>query len=181
MGLTSSPWPLAGAFLWGAAEGSFFFLLPDILLTWTALSSVRNAGRQIAACLAGAVLAGALMYGWSARGPQARQMVEQVPFVRDWMFKRAAQDLAAQGAWSIASGPARGIPYKVYAVLAPERISLGEFLGVTLPARLWRFLCMTFVFALVGHWLRGRDRAALLPWLHGFFWIALYAWYWSHV
>jgi hypothetical protein len=38
----------AVAFLWGIAEATFFFIVPDVLLSWLALSSHR---RGLIACV----------------------------------------------------------------------------------------------------------------------------------
>jgi hypothetical protein len=75
----------------------------------------------------------------------------------------------------------RGIPYKVYAVEAPEHSSLGPFLLVTIPARLWRLLVVWLGFAGAGIFLRKLGWASLAPALHAFFWIGVYAIYWATV
>jgi hypothetical protein len=78
-------------------------------------------------------------------------------------------------------GPVRGIPYKVYAVAAPEHSSLGSFLLVTIPARIWRLLVVWLGFAGAGLLLRKLGRASLAPAVHALFWIVVYVIYWAKV
>ena len=114
-------WPgIALAFLWGFAEGTLFFILPDVPLSLAAMIRPRRALIHLAAIVAGALLAGAVMFSWSARGPTARSAVAHVPLVTPAMFERAESDYREFGIWAARMGPVRGIPYKVYAVEAPE-------------------------------------------------------------
>jgi membrane protein YqaA with SNARE-associated domain len=187
---------IALAFVWGFAEGTLFFILPDVPLSLAAMHRPRRALFHVAAIVAGAVLAGAVMFswssqgssargwsaqGWSARTPTARQVVARVPFVTPAMFERAESDYRQFGIWAASWGPVRGIPYKVYAVEAPEHSSLWPFLLVTIPARLWRLLVVWLGFAGTGMLLRKLSRASLAPALHALFWIVVYAIYWATV
>jgi hypothetical protein len=148
--LTSRP-GIALAFLWGFAEGTLFFILPDVPLSLTAMFRPRRALLHVAAIVAGAVLAGAVMFSWSAKrwsahGPTARQVVAHVPLVTPAMFER-----------------------------------LWPFLLVTIPARLWRLLVVWLGFAGTGMLLRKLGRASLAPALHALFWIVVYVIYWTTV
>jgi membrane protein YqaA with SNARE-associated domain len=182
---------IALAFLWGFAEGTLFFILPDVPLSLAAMYRPRRALLHVAAIIAGAVLAGAVMFSWSAQrwsahrwsahGPTARQSVAHVPLVTPAMFERAESDYRQFGIWAASWGPVRGIPYKVYAVEAPEHSSLWPFLLVTIPARLWRLLVVWLGFAGAGMLLRKLGRASLAPALHALFWIVVYAIYWATV
>src|ERR671924_1134791 len=87
--LTRSP-GIALAFVWGFAEGTLFFILPDVPLSLAAMFRPRRALIHLAMILAGALLAGAIMFSWSARGPTARYAVAHVPFVTPAMFEHAA-------------------------------------------------------------------------------------------
>ena len=112
------------AFLWGFAEGSLFFILPDVPMSFVALFRPRRALLHMAAIVAGAVLAGWVMFTWSARSPIARSVVAHVPAVTPAMFDRAQHDLNDYGVGGTSLGPVRGIPYKVYAVEAPSHSAL---------------------------------------------------------
>jgi hypothetical protein len=170
------------AFAWGAAEASFFFLVPDMWLTLVALMAPRRVWAHLAAAIAGALLVGALMFQWSASTPSARSFVAAVPRVSASMFDQSDADLRAHGALGAVFGPARGIPYKVYAVQAPHHaIALGAFVAASVPARLWRMLAMVLSFAAIGMVLRkfGKSRWAI-P-LHAIFWITSITAYWLSI
>jgi hypothetical protein len=169
------------AFLWGFAEGTLFFILPDVPLSLAAMFRPRRALIHVAAIVAGALLAGAVMFSWSARGPAARRAVAQVPLVTPDMFERAESDYQQFGIWAAGKGPVRGIPYKVYAVEAPEHSRLWSFLLVSIPARAWRLLAVWLVFSGAGLCLRKLRRASLAPVLHVLFWIGVYVVYWARV
>lgn len=175
-------WPgIALAFLWGFAEGTLFFILPDVPLSFAALFRPRRALIHLVAIVAGALLAGAVMFSWATHGPAAHRAVAQVPLVTPVMFERAESDYRRFGIWAAGIGPVRGIPYKVYAVEAPEHVGLWSFLLVTIPARIWRLIAVWLVFAAAGMILRKLGRASLAPALHALSWILVYAVYWSKV
>jgi hypothetical protein len=182
IGWLAGPRGRLAAFAWGAAEASFFFLVPDVLLSFVALTAPRRVWGHLAAAMAGALLVGALMFQWSASTPVARTFVAEVPRVSASMFDKADANLRSHGAWGAVFGPARGIPYKVYAVQAPSHaISLGAFVAASVPARLWRMLAMVAVFAGIGMALRkfGKPRWAM-P-LHAIFWTVSVTAYWLSI
>jgi len=166
---------------WGFAEGTLFFVLPDVPLSFVAMFRPRRAWLHLAAIVAGALLGGALMFSWSERSESARQAVEQVPAVTPAMFAGAEQDLQAYGIWGTSLGPVRGIPYKIYAVEAPRHATLPMFLLVTIPARLWRLVIVWLGFAAAGSILRKTGRVSFAPALHIVFWVVTYAIYWIEV
>lgn len=175
-------WPGTSlAFFWGFAEGTLFFILPDVPLSFVALFRPRRAVTHMAAILAGAVLAGAVMFSWSAHSEDAIHAVARVPAVSPRMFEQADRDWSRYGVWGLSLGPVRGIPYKVYAVEAPRRSRLTVFLMATVPARLWRFVLVWLCFAGTGALLRRLDRLSLAPALHALFWIVTYIIYWTTV
>lgn len=182
IGWLAGPGGRLAAFAWGAAEASFFFLVPDILLSFVALTAPRRVWGHLAAAMAGALFVGALMFQWSASTPVARRFVAEVPRVSASMFDQADADLRSHGAWGAVFGPARGIPYKVYAVQAPSHaITLGAFVAASVPARLWRMLATVAVFAAIGMALRkfGKSRWAM-P-LHAIFWTISVTAYWLSI
>ncbi len=175
-------WPgVVLAFLWGFAEGTLFFVLPDVPLSLVALFRPRRALIDLVAIVAGALLAGAVMSSWASHGPAARHAVAHVPLVTPAMFDRAESDYRQFGIWAAAIGPVRGIPYKIYAVEAPDHSGLWPFLLITIPARAWRLLAVWMVFAAAGMFLRKLGRASLAPGLHALCWILVYAVYWFKV
>ena len=171
----------AVAFVWGFAEGTLFFILPDVLLSLVAMYRPRRALLHMAAIVRGAVLAGAVMFIWSDHSGSARNAVAHVPAVVPGMFEQAEHDLSEHGVWGTGLGPVRGIPYKVYAVEAPAHSALWPFLLVTIPARLWRLVIVWLGFAGAGFLLRKLDCAGFGPPLHAVFWVVTYTIYWTTV
>ncbi len=178
------PPPAWLGFLWGFAEGTLFFLIPDILLSWAALGSGRGGVRMLGAILAGSLAAGFLMYGWAAARPAAsRAVVAAVPFVRPGMFARVEADYQTHGAAGMLMGPGSGIPYKVYAVLAPPVCGPLAFGLMSIPARLERLALSWLVATALGwlarRWIGAHPRLTLAAFAA--FWTATYAVYWTRI
>lgn len=177
---------IGGAAAWGLAEGTLFFLLPDLLLTAGSVLSPRRAWRLVVAATLGAVLAGGIMFAWGQHAPRrSLETVQAVPFVRPWMTEQSGEMWRADGVWAIYVSPARGIPYKLNAVQAHRYVSLTAFTLHSVPARAWRFLLSAGVAALIG-WGLGRwnprwDGRPLRLGLVAIFWTINYAIYWSAV
>ena len=176
--------PLWLGFLWGVAEGTLFFIVPDVLLSWASLSGARNGLRTLCAIVAGSLVAGVLMYGWASWRPvSSRAVVASVPFVTPHMFERVSLDYLKHGAAGMLQGPGSGIPYKVYAVLAPPVVPLATFVLMSIPARIERlalsWLGFTILGRIFGGWLTKHPRGAALLFLT--FWIVTYAFYWARI
>lgn len=176
--------PLWLGFLWGVAEGTLFFIVPDIILSWASLSSARNGLRTLCATVAGSLVAGVLMYGWASWRPESsRAVVASVPFVTPSMFERVRADYLKHGAAGMLKGPGSGIPYKVYAVLAPPVCPLATFVVMSIPARIERLALSWLSFTILGRifasWLTKHPRGATL--LFAVFWIVIYAFYWARI
>ena len=175
---------IVAAFIWGLAEGSFFFIVPDLIIALAALYSPQKALRHMLAVVAGSLAAGVGLFIWSSVAHQsAIAAVQSVPFIPTTMFQSVSSDIASLGVWALCKGPLSGIPYKVYAVLSPGAIPLLPFLLVSIPARLERLLVSWVMFALAGIVLKRPllRYPALGPGLHGIYWVIIYALYWSRV
>ena len=143
--------PLALGVIWGFAEATLFFVIPDVVIGWAALSDWRRGLSMLVAAIAGAVAGGLLLYGFAAGHPaEARALVDAVPFVHAAMLATVAGDYQRDGAVAILFGPGNGIPYKVYAALAAPTVDTVSFVLLTIPARLERFLPAWLVFAGLG-------------------------------
>jgi hypothetical protein len=173
---------LLAAGAWGFAEGCFFFVVPDVLLCLTALFSLRRALAQMAAVVAGALMAGGLLFAWAAHDSvTARSAVMAVPFVRPEMTTQVERDLDAHGAVGLLLGPFNGIPYKLYAVEAPGRTGIIPFLAASVPARIERLAGGILLFSALGWFLR-RRRLDDVRWgvsIHAAYWIIIYVFYWG--
>jgi len=54
------------AFVWGLAEATFFFVIPDVFLSFVALLDWPRTSKHILAAIAGALLGGALLFHWAS-------------------------------------------------------------------------------------------------------------------
>lgn len=123
---------MALALLWGFAEATLFFIVPEVLISIVAVRSGFRAAVKLAlAAGVGARLGGAIMFLWSQSDPQAvRAVLALIPAISDPMVAETGQDFGAQG------------------------VSLTSFLALTLPARLPRFLLTAAIAAFAGGWLK---------------------------
>ncbi len=82
------------AFIWGVAEATLFFFVPDVLLSYIGLKrGVKPAVRASLIAAAGASLGGVMMYLWSTSDPAtAREAVLAVPSISEAMAARASGD-----------------------------------------------------------------------------------------
>jgi membrane protein YqaA with SNARE-associated domain len=177
--------PAAGrlGFLWGFAEATLFFIVPDVLLGAVALFSPRSAARVLALTLAGALVGGTVTYllASEVRPARSEAIVDAVPTVRYSAIRRVGREMHADGPRSVVYGPVRmGTPYKLYARAAgAQEQSLGAFLLWSVPGRLERMLPVTLLAALVGllgqRWIAKKPRATLGLYATG--WVAVYAVY----
>jgi hypothetical protein len=135
------------AALWAFAEATLFFIVPDVLLTWLALSVPRRGLRACYWALGGALAGAALMIVWAARAPgSVESALLLVPGISPPLVELVRGQLVAEGLPAILMGPVQGIPYKLYVVEATVfGLSPWWLLAVSVPARLFRFLLLTLL------------------------------------
>ena len=171
-----------GAAVWGLAEATLFFIVPDVFLSWVALTRPARALRACLWAVGGALVGGTLMYLWGTADPAgARAALDMVPAVSSAEIAGVASDLREHSWWALVLGPLTGTPYKIYAVEAGALgMSLGALLLVSVPARLVRFLVVTLLAAGLARapGLRRLSPISLSA-LHATFWIAFYAAFWQ--
>ncbi len=135
------------ALLWGFAEATLFFIVPDL---WASIAGRDKLHRGLIACLycvAGAMAGGSILYFWGSLDPTGAMFVlEKTPAVSAEMITRVREDLNHFGEWAIIFGPLSGTPYKLYAAqAAPAGFPFFWFLLVSIPARLIRFVAVTTI------------------------------------
>jgi membrane protein YqaA with SNARE-associated domain len=171
-------------FLWGLAEATLFFIIPDVFFTLVALFSVRRSAKVVLVALIGAVVGGSIMYvaGQVAPG-QSQALVLKVPFVSPSMLATTKRDLDHSGIWTMAKGPWIGRPYKLYAVQASRYARWPLFLTATVVARMGRFVFLWAVAALAGALFRKpiANRPAMAIAIHAALWTLNYIVYWSRI
>jgi len=180
MGLKNQRWWLAGAILWGFAEATAFFIVPDILFAFAMLVfGWRVAISHAGAAALGAVIGGVLMLRWGAASPEAaRAFVSSVPLVGDDLLIRIRTEVAAHWPFHLAAGAISGAPYKIYAVEAGAAgVNLFAFAAVSMPVRLARF-ALTMGLAAGGKAMLAHfGKARLAPWVIGGVWVFIYGAY----
>jgi membrane protein YqaA with SNARE-associated domain len=134
------------AFLWGFAEATLFFIIPDVGLS---IIAMKGADIGIIACcyaLAGALVGGTIMYYWGQANIKAvTHVLERIPAIRHADILKVKADLEKSGIKAVFWGPIFGIPYKIYAAHAHLITSIFMFLLISVPARMIRFILVSLV------------------------------------
>lgn len=170
------------AFLWGLAEATLFFIVPDVWLTRMALKhSLASALGAALAAAVGALLGGAAMVAWSvADAPTLHQLLETLPAVSAEMVSEVQRQVQAGDALTLLGGSFSGIPYKLYAAyVAQGTWSLWLFFLLTIPLRLVRFVAVVLVAFAARRVLSGYCGEKCLLRLWAAFWITFYILFWS--
>lgn len=178
----------AVAALWGAAEASAFFVVPDVWLSRLVLHDPKRAYLACGSALAGALVGGILTRAWVQRvgAERSRAAMRALPSISDEMITRVEDGVREGGFRAAVAGPTKGVPYKLYVrAAALENIGLGPMLAWSVPGRLPRFLAVTALGQLLQAGTSrviGRERTSRIQMpTHTLVWIAFYSWYFTHV
>ncbi len=166
------------ALVWGFAEATLLFIVPDVLITWLALRSGRRAWHACLWVLAGALIGGSAMWLWGRNDSAAAlRALDAIPAISAEMCARVAHEIRQDGAVSLLRGPIRGVPYKIYAVQAGAvGMPLWSFLAISVPARLARFIIIAALTVLACRVFSKAPLSARRA-IHLGLWTAFYAWY----
>lgn len=170
-------WRIA-AFVWGVAEATLFFIVPDVILSYLGLKrGARDTAIASLCAAAGAAVGGIIMFTWSQRDPAgAYAAVLAVPAISAAMGDAAFVAMQTKG-WFVATleGPLSRTPYKVYAVIAPHMSApLWLFAAASVLARLPRFLIVALGTVAIRHWLKRRFDTRRLVWVWAIAWVVFY-------
>lgn len=171
--------------LWGFAEATLFFVVPDVAVGAVGLFRPRRALLAAAAAVAGAVVGGiSLCILGLTLGQEIRQVMDAVPAITPAMIDAAREGLLDRGGFAMFIGVSEGIPYKVY---ASEWAVLGwglpALVAWTIPARAFRIFLVALVAAAVGALFRGSISRRPTGWgaAYSSLWITFYVAYWFFV
>ncbi|MCP4848379.1 MAG: hypothetical protein GY899_10585 [Verrucomicrobiaceae bacterium] len=169
------------ALIWGLAEATFFFIVPDVLLTFVSLKHRRQATRLCFWALGGALAGGVIMFAWGAmHKDSAVHFLEQVPAINRPLIQEVGHQVETRGAMATLAGPLAGKPYKVYAVQAGAGdVSLPMFVLISIPARLLRFLLATWAGSAIFNGIFRTMEPSKKILLLFCAWIAFYSWFFS--
>lgn len=122
------------------------------------------------------------MYCWGQyHYAAAYEWVESVPAINDQLMMKVKQQVEASGVLAIFMGPMQGLPFKTFAVQAhAANVSISEFILISIPARLLRFLAI----ACIARWLaltllKNLQRKHLVA-VWGGAWLLVYGVYFYH-
>lgn len=172
------------AFMWGSAEGAFFFIVPDVLLTYVAIKhGWRRAMWCAIAAAFGALEGGVIMYLWSLYYPDSMIFrLERTTAISRPMIDLAYAQMRETPFWSMLIAGFTGMPFKLYAAGAPQGgVGLGAFMLACFPIRLLRFSCSILGAAALTRLLDTRLSQRAMIYLWAAVWVVFYALYWSYV
>lgn len=172
---------------WGVAEGTVFFIVPDVWISWVGLKSRRRSLATTVSALAGAMVGGIATYKFSARAgaTRTRKLLLDQPGVSRAMIGRIEAEMVEEGPKTVMRGPLRGAPYKIYARTAGvQNQSLGNFLAWSIPARMIRFVLVSLGTSTLARFTEKRfPKHSKTINRIGFFagWAAFYTWFFKTV
>lgn len=170
-----------GAGLWGLAEATVFFIVPDVLLSFIAQVSLKRALLAALAAMTGALVGGALLHAFANADPQAAlALLLNVPAISPELVGRASE-LTEHGLLTgMIAGALSGVPYKIFAVeVATAGLPLWAFLMASVPARLLRFVLAALASWLIFNRLLGGLALRTRRWMLAGFWLVFYAAYFA--
>jgi membrane protein YqaA with SNARE-associated domain len=179
----SPKWSRAIAAVWGFAEATVFFIVPDVFTSRLALT--HSPRQALGACLwsvLGALLGGSLLYLFAHTAPSSATVLltqlDIIPGISPTLIASASDDIHVHGAAAFFTSAVTGVPYKLCALQASlQTISYPTFLFASAASRALRFLLVT-TFALGCRYVFLRDSArATRTNVHLFGWALFYGWY----
>lgn len=172
---------VGGSAAWGFSEAVWFFVIPDVFVTYVASKNPKNAIPAAVSAILGAVLGGIALYFLARWFPSAvAGALSHVPLIFPSMSVAVTEGLASEGWIAMVEGASKGIPYKLFAAEAGYRdLSLAAFVGWSVVARSYRIALSAALAAGAGEALRLKlgwsDTAVLRTW--SAVWIVTYCLY----
>lgn len=169
-------------FIWGFSEATWFFIIPDVILSLYALKTKKFKYILYAntVALTGAMLGGITIFMWSSFNSEyVETIMLSIPAVHEYMIEHVHNSMADSTFFALITGPLFGVPYKLFAAAAPEYTGIVLFLAVTIPARLLRFLAVSVIAYVLSHYVfkTMSMRVKIIIWLC--VWIIVYVIYFS--
>lgn len=173
---------MIAAFIWGFSEATFFFIIPDVLLSYYSLQSdnFKNVFIMNIICIIGAAIGGAVIFIISSFSHSAViDFMLNIPAIHPYMLTHVESEMSANTFIALITGPLFGVPYKLFASFAPLHTNLFIFVLFTAPARFIRFIIVSLLAYVLSHQiLPGLSvKVKILIWL--FVWIIVYTIYFS--
>ncbi len=171
-------------FVWGLAESTVFFIVPDVGVAFIAAMSPRNwwkpALASIVGTLVGAVILFLAIQLWL--WPYASHLLLRIPGIHPAGLALASTRVSDHGGGALLVAAFQGVPYKVYATeLTLAGVSLPVLLLWTIPSRALRLVPVAAAAGAGGRILQTSLMRHFGLWVGAYvlFWVAFYAWYWT--
>lgn len=170
------------ALLWGFAEATIFFIIPDVFLSYIAMTekNIKKVSKVLILTFIGALAGGIIIYLTAKHNPDiVKNILLAVPSVQPYMLEHVEATMNNHPFTGLISGPIFGVPYKLFAFEAPNHMSLPIFIIVSIPARLSRFILVSILAYYLSHYLCKilKYKTKLTIWL--IVWIFVYTIYFS--
>jgi membrane protein YqaA with SNARE-associated domain len=181
--LVSSRRPLLIAGLWGFAEATVFFIVPDVFTSRVVLTQApARAYACCAAAVVGALIGGTLLFSLASLNPLAAEQLlrafDFIPGISPPLIEAARTDVAIHGPAALFVSSASGIPYKVCSIQsALGGVSFPAFLVMSAFARALRFSAVTGIAAVARRLILHRFSFAVRLRIHLAVWALFYALY----
>jgi hypothetical protein len=168
-------------FWWGLAEGLFFFIVPDVYISFATLFALRAGAVAWLCSIAGSVTAIPIIYLLTAiLRVDYLAFLDTIPGISGSLIAQVGASLRSDGLPYTPFLVTGGVPLKLYAASAFSLgLSLGAVLVWTVFARIVR-IAPTFAVVAAMRLLFGRRidaRATAWCALLGIFWLAFYVFY----
>lgn len=171
------------ALVWGLAEATVFFVLPDTWISRVALGDFRRALRLSLLALVGALLGATILWTLAHSDHDRTQILlntaDRLPGISRDHIVRSAQALHGHGVAAAGIGAILGQPYKLFAVHAgAQDLALLPFLAASAAGIALRLLATSAFFALLSRVLC-QQAPGFVYRLHAWIWIGLYLVYFA--
>ena len=166
------------AFLWGISEATFFFIVPDVLLTYIAINNPKKAFQLMITTLIGAVIGGVIIMGLGyVFYEQLSEAMIHIPAISKPMVASVDVTVMNQPLIGMIKGAFMGIPYKLFALsYGNHGVSMPVFIVASLVARTLRFSLTIIVAGIISNILR-KIGVLKIKYIHSLFWVLFYGWY----
>ena len=169
------------AFIWGCAEATLFFIVPDVFLTLVAIIRPERVWRACFAAALGALVGGVILFVWASLSPHsATNALLALPAIDEALIARANAQLTEFGVPAFFIGAFSGIPFKLYVLSAATgSLALPLLIAIALPVRLARFWLVALIARMIsdGALTRRPLRLKIAVWLIA--WLVFYALYFT--
>jgi membrane protein YqaA with SNARE-associated domain len=128
--------------VWSFCEATFFFIIPDVWLSFSSMESLKKGLKNIFFALIGALLGGTVMYLFGRQDiDSVTNFLVKIPDINLELLEHTKKSIQSEGLASPLVGPIKRVPYKIYAAYyGGLSLSYIMFMMISIPARLIRFL-----------------------------------------